>query len=422
MTFDAEGAETGLALYRNGMVTYEKSVASGDRTYIPYSADNNLLTHRVVLFAAQADEYESDRALVEAIKCFIHKYVDLEPAFEEVAAHYVLMTWRYDLFKEVPYLRVLGTYGQGKSRFLTTVGSVCFKPIFASGASTVSPIFRLLDEVGGTLILDEADFRASDERAEVIKILNNGHAEGFPILRSDVTPSKEFRPRAFRIFGPKIIATRHEFADEALESRCITAILGGRVLRKSIPISLPKEFESESLMLRNKLLMYRFRRFESAAKKRWELPEGVPPRLAQILSPLLNVAANRDAEQHLVSFAVGVTVPMRSDEQVERLTLSSIQSIRNRGAGSMTLQAVAEEFARQSTGTFGQVAPRFIGAVVRRLGIDVRKSNGIYLIPLTEGPRLDALLRRYDIPGTRDERDIGDEPETPLSFDRVSSP
>lgn len=76
----------------------------------------------------------------------------------------------------------------------------------------------------------------------------------------------------------------------------------------------------------------------------------------------------------------------------------------------MTLQAAAEEFARQSAGTFGQVAPRFIGAVVRRLGIDVRKSNGIYLIPLTEGPRLDALSRRYNIPRTRDERDIGDEP------------
>ena len=173
----------------------------------------------------------------------------------------MLMTWGYDVFNELPYLRVRGQYGSGKSRFLLTVGSLCFKPIFASGASTVSPIFRLIDQIGGTLVVDEADFWASDERAEITKILNNGNARGFPVLRSEVTPSKEFNPRAFNIFGPKLVATRHPFEDEALESRCLTEVLGGRPLRRDIPISLPRCFEEEAEALRNKLLMYRFRRF-----------------------------------------------------------------------------------------------------------------------------------------------------------------
>lgn len=422
MTFDPEAAQVSLAVYQDGRVSYEESVTTAGRTFVPYSADNNLLTHRVVLFATQADEYESEAALVAEVQAFIHRFVDLEPAFEEVAAHYVLMTWRYDLFKEVPYLRVLGTYGQGKSRFLTTIGSLCFKPIFASGASTVSPIFRLLDEIGGTLVLDEADFRASDERAEIVKILNNGHAEGFPILRSDVTPSKEFRPRAFKIFGPKVIATRHEFADEALESRCITATLGRRVLRSEIPISLPKDFERDSLLLRNKLLMYRFRRFEDAIRKDTRFPAGVPPRLAQILSPLLSVAPDTHAEERLIAFALGNALPMRNDEQVERLALSSIQSVRQKVPSAVTLQVVAEELARQSGGAFSHVTPRFIGAIVRRLGIEVRKSNGIFLIPMTAGPRVDALLRRYNISADRDIRDIRDERETPPPLEAPSHP
>ena len=54
------------------------------------------------------------------------------------------------------------------------MGSLCYKPIFASGASTVSPLFRILDSFRGTLIIDEDDFRFSDEKAEVVKILNNG--------------------------------------------------------------------------------------------------------------------------------------------------------------------------------------------------------------------------------------------------------
>jgi len=80
--------------------------------------------------------------------------------------------------------RVRGDAGSGKSRFLLAVGSLCYKPIFASGASTVSPIFRLIDTFRGTLVVDESDWRQTDEKAEVVKILNNGNGKGFPVLRS----------------------------------------------------------------------------------------------------------------------------------------------------------------------------------------------------------------------------------------------
>jgi hypothetical protein len=39
----------------------------------------------------------------------------------------------------------------------------------AAIASTVSPIFHTLDAFRGTLIFDEADFRFSDERSEIVK-------------------------------------------------------------------------------------------------------------------------------------------------------------------------------------------------------------------------------------------------------------
>ena len=70
-------------------------------------------------------------------------------------------------------------------------------------ASTVSPIFHILDMFRGTLVLDEADFRFSDEKAELSKILNNGNVQGFPVLRTMVNQKGEFNPRAFNVFGPK---------------------------------------------------------------------------------------------------------------------------------------------------------------------------------------------------------------------------
>src|SRR5205085_10842443 len=127
------------------------------------------------------------------------RYVDVSPLYEKLASYYVLLSWVYDGFNELPYLRLRGDYGTGKTRFLLTVGSLCYKPIFASGASTVSPLFRIIDAIQGTLVIDEGDFRLSDERAEIVKILNNGNARGFPVLRSEVTSSREFNPTAYTV-------------------------------------------------------------------------------------------------------------------------------------------------------------------------------------------------------------------------------
>ena len=163
-----------------GFVGYETSIRLGNgERLVPYSPRNNLLKHNVVLLPSGPEEYGSDSELLAEIRSFIHRYVDVTPLFEEIASYYVLLTWIYDAFNELPYLRVRGDFGSGKTRFLLTVGSVCYKPIFASGSSTVSPLFRILDAFRGTLIIDEGDFRLSDEKAEVVKILNNGNARGF---------------------------------------------------------------------------------------------------------------------------------------------------------------------------------------------------------------------------------------------------
>ena len=150
-------------------------------------------------------------------------------------------------FNELPYLRLRGDYGTGKTRGLLAIGSLCYRPFFASGASTVSPIFHTLDRLGGTLILDEADFRFSDATSEVVKILNNGNVKGMPVLRTMQNRDKEFNPRAFRVFGPKIIAMRGSYDDPALESRFLTEDMGLRPMRADIPISQPTALRAEAL-------------------------------------------------------------------------------------------------------------------------------------------------------------------------------
>jgi hypothetical protein len=209
MIFRPELRRTSFTLYNAGRWTMQESVDIGaDARLVPFSPSNNLIKNDVVLLPGEPQIYGSEAKLVGGIRAFIRRYVDFDESFENVATHYVLLTWLYDAFNELPYLRLRGDYGSGKTRALLTLGSVCSKAFFASGASTVSPIFHTLDAFRGTLIFDEADFRFSDERAEIVKILNNGNVRGLPVLRTMMNRQREFNPQAFQVFGPKIVATR----------------------------------------------------------------------------------------------------------------------------------------------------------------------------------------------------------------------
>jgi hypothetical protein len=366
----------------------------------PFSPQNNLIAHEVILFPSCASEYGNEQALVADIRAFVHRYADLTESFEEVVSYYILLTWVYDAFNEVPYLRVKGDFGTGKSRILLTVGSLCYKPMFASGASTVSPLFRIIDTFRGTLVLDESDFRFSDEKAELVKILNNGNAAGFPVLRSEATPSKEFDPRAFVVFGPKIIASRGLFEDRALESRCITEPLVGLPPRADIPLSLPDSFQDEARAMRNRLLSFRFHHLlkpRSHISKRDPLLE---PRIAQIFAPLLAVIGDDDARERVQSLARALSGTLRAERgtSVEAQLLGIIWTL-DRDAIPLGIKTIAEQFASRHGEDYQRpITPRWIGAQLRkRLSLTAVKSHGTFVIPEIEKGKLEALFRRYDL-------------------------
>ena len=331
LVYDPFERRTALAISGEGQWRIEEryETQTGERL-VPYRADNTLIKHSVVLLPSEPEEYGTTAELVADIRAYIHRYADLSERFEVLAAHYALFTWVHDRFNELPYLRLKGDFGTGKTRFLITVGSICRTPIFASGASSVSPIFHLLDRFGGTLILDEADFRFSDADADITKILNNGNVKGFPVLRSESKDGKEFSPRAFRVFGPKLVGMRGSFDDPALESRFLTESSGGRPLRRDVPVNLPEEQRWEALRLRNKLLMYRFRTFFQLEEAQPFLAAGVEPRLNQILSPLASIIEDTAARDALATFAKDSHEALQAErnESLEAQVLTCIRLLR----------------------------------------------------------------------------------------------
>jgi len=167
-----------------------------------------------------------------------------------------MMTWTYDKLPNVQYLRFKGDTGTGKSRSLDVIGDLCYKPMMLSGAVTPAPIYRLIKKFRGTLILDEADFSDSTEKSEVVTILNCGYERGRPILRCAKDNPDELQ--VLPCFGPKIFATRVDFEDKALESRCMT-ILMLETARDDIPPYLGSKYFAYVESLKNQLLLYRLR-------------------------------------------------------------------------------------------------------------------------------------------------------------------
>ena len=150
--------------------SFLEEVEIDGRKYVPLPPSYNLVDKGVILFPSLATPYESEEEILKEIQNFIHKYLDITEVFEQIATYYVLFTWMFDRFNEVPYLRAIGDFGSGKSRFLQAIGILCYKPIFTGGATTPSPIFRIINEIKGTLIIDEADFKFSDMTSEIVKI------------------------------------------------------------------------------------------------------------------------------------------------------------------------------------------------------------------------------------------------------------
>ena len=284
----------------DGRTETVRSLEAGGIVYVPYEATTPLIEKGVVLLPSGLGEYESTQALVTEIRGFIHAFLDISPLYERIAAYYVLLSWLFDCFTVLPYLRALGDYGTGKSRFLETIGSICYRPIKTSGASTFSPVFRVIEMFHGTLILDEMDMTMSDTEADFIKLLNSGIARGTPLLRTEKAGDR-WVVEAYDTFCPKVVATRKRFQDRALESRMLTYEMAGGC-RPGIPLVLPNIFYEAALDLRNKLLTYRLRNWRQMEVDYSLADRTVEPRLAQVTLALKTIVDDPTLQEEIDAF------------------------------------------------------------------------------------------------------------------------
>ena len=400
--YDPETGTHGFLFMDDGKFVHVPIYKMGGKQYEPLM--RTMVEKGVILLPSGVEPYEGESGLASDVQAFIHKYVDVDPYFENLSTWFALFTWVYDVFSVTPYLRALGDYGTGKTRHLKVVGSICYRAIFAGGATTVSPLFRILDVVKGTLIIDEGDFKDSQAHVDFIKILNQGHEKGSPVWRSEpVGSSKKWEPTAYEVFGPKVIATRHPFQDKGLESRCLTKRFTGEPPRADIPLILPESFWDEALALRNKLLAWRFEKrdkFGTVNEATYRIP-GIEPRLNQILMPLLSIIEDQDLKDEIKAMA-----RTKQDEILEARStswaawvLKAILELAKEGIKNSKMGDISKKVKELATndGESLELTARKVGHIVGdELILEKKKRKGVYHL-VWDDHKIDALKGRYGL-------------------------
>jgi hypothetical protein len=400
MVYEPENKATYFCGNHNSQTVLLPSVEKNKQAILPYPADNKLVSNKVILFPSKAEEFGSENDLLLEIQEFIHKYLEVSEFFEQITPFYILLTWVYDSFKELPYLRAIGDYGCGKSRFLKVVGSICYKPAFTAGATNPAPIFRIIDQFKGTLVIDEADMRFSDTNSEIVKILNNGFQAGMPVLRC-ASGEKNYEVEAYDVFGPKIVATRERYEDKALESRFIVEHMDGRLTRSDIPLNLDDDFELEALSIRNKCLMWRLQNYGKMTLDTSFKDIAVEPRLIQVMTPLVSVIKDEQIKKNLVSYIEKHNLELINDRGLsyEAPILRIIISLVENGGEDITMESIATSYNMGLVRGEKELSGRKVGKIVReKFGFKTDRKNIGYVLDLQNyRSKIDRLKKKYGL-------------------------
>lgn len=424
--------ETSFLHYKKGKYKLEPSYLLGEETNAngdvkiiklkPLPPFNDMIKTGFLKLSSGVTAYKNETELFKQIKKYIDTYVILPDDFSTVAAVYVMMSWIYDHFQVLPYLRVIGMYGTGKSRFLSAIGSVCFKSMMSGGSSTSASMYRTIDQVRGTFVLDEADYRASEMWSDIVKILNSGQTQGSPVIRME-PKGDGFITRAFHVFVPKVIASREQFSDKALESRCLTQIMLPQE-KVSVPVHLPENFETEAARLRNQLLSFRFKFYGKVKTTEDSLPQIKDNRLRQSSLALTSTASiiNQDIVKQIGTFLETYEKNLDYDDISDPkadVVKCIIEMIAEKGFGMIRVLKIGDiakrfnskfydDYSDRETRHFTDkddnvlsspayvVSPRKIGVHIKRLNLKVRRGREGYYIPaIEEYSKIRVLAKRY---------------------------
>jgi Protein of unknown function (DUF3631) len=226
-------------------------------------------------------------ALLTDIERIFTRYGYLPTGASVALPLWALHAWTMDAGDISPFMVLVSpTKRCGKTTLLIILYYLTPRSELASNISP-SALFRYIEDVRPTLLIDEADSFVKDNE-ELRGILNSGHTKAAAHVIRNVEINGEHKARRFSTWAPKAIATIRELAD-TLQDRAIVLTLQ-RKPRTSAIERLRKRDNDEFAVLRRKAARWTKDNFEKLADPDPNIPDNLNDRAADNWRPLLAIA------------------------------------------------------------------------------------------------------------------------------------
>jgi hypothetical protein len=339
-------------------------------------------------------DYATEKELFQEIVKFLrHHWEARDESACMIQAAFILMTWRFEEFRVVPYLLFLGPKGSGKTRALELLALLCYRGRLETDP-TPAAFYWLTHMYHPTLLCDNYEYWAKEKRRELDGLFNAGYRRGATVARRRREAESGPELVSYNVYCPKCLSGTRE-PSGALESRCIRI----RTVRahRGLPMFIDETWAKE---LRSKLLQYRLKHLEAPKQDDQEIINRYG-RVGEIFYPLLIVAPDEETRDEVAEYARGVYQEQVEEEatgeeaEVVRAILTcKEQAVKGRLPTKLIVDTVNAERTEED-----KVSPERVGWVLKRLGFkkarmqDAKGSRGIEL----DTGLLDHLVKNYDV-------------------------
>jgi putative DNA primase/helicase len=225
--------------------------------------------------------------LLDDIEQLFNRYIVLPEGAGIALALWTLHAWTADAGDISPFLVLVSpTKRCGKTNTLIVLYYLTPRSELASNISP-SALFRYIEDVRPTLLIDEADSFLKDNE-EMRGILNSGHTKTAAHVIRNVEVNGEHKPRRFSTWAPKAIATIRSLAD-TLEDRSIVVQLQ-RKPKTAAVARLRKRDSDEFAVLRGQLSRWATDNFAKLTDPDPQISDALNDRAADNWRPLLAIA------------------------------------------------------------------------------------------------------------------------------------
>lgn len=225
--------------------------------------------------------------LFNDLTAIFKQYMALQKYQAETLALWSIFSYCIDAGNIAPKLLIYSPEKRcGKTTLLDVLIGLVWKPLPSSNI-TPAAIYRVIEHIGGTIVIDEADTFINNPNSEINGIINSGHRKSAAyVLRCQ---GDEREPKQFSTWAPNIIAMIGKPKDTIVD-RSILIEMKRKKHGDSVQRFIPHKAETELKILASKIARWSQDNFENLCNADPETPTGLNDRAADNWRPLLAIA------------------------------------------------------------------------------------------------------------------------------------